>query len=83
MIQAATVTPRELAKIVGLLNWWSIAVTDVNLTSRSLQAQSVTVTAREHWDVSITLTEQAVDEIVFWRDNIIRISEFGMPIVTP
>jgi hypothetical protein len=83
MLQATTVTPRELAKVVGLLNWWSIGIHGAKLISRSMQAQSAACAAREHWDVPITLSEQAAEELMFWRDNIVRIAEFGMPIVIP
>ena len=83
MLQGATVTPRELAKIVGLLNWWSIAVAGAKLVSRSMQAQSAAVAAKEHWDAPSTLTEQATEELEFWRDNIVRVAELGMPIVIP
>jgi hypothetical protein len=75
MLQATTVTPRELAKVVGLLNWWSIGIHGAKLISRSMQAQSAACAAREHWDVPITLSEQAAEELMFWRDNIVRIAE--------
>ncbi len=65
MLQATTVTPRELAKVVGMLNWWSIGFHGSKLISRSMQAQSEACVAREHWDVPITLAEQAAEELMF------------------
>jgi hypothetical protein len=83
MLQTTTVTPHDLEKVVGLLNWWSIGICGSNLISRSMHVQSTTCSAREHWDVPITLAEPAVEELMFCRDNNVRIAEFGMPIVIP
>jgi hypothetical protein len=37
MLRAGSATPRDMARLVGLLNWWSIACWGAKLMSRSIQ----------------------------------------------
>jgi hypothetical protein len=83
MLRASTVTPRDMARLVGVLNWWAAAVWGARLMSRSIQAMSATCAAKEHWDTAVHLTQAARDELVFWRDNTVRVAAFGMPILVP
>ena len=83
MLRASMVTPRDMARLVGVLNWWACAVWGAKLMSRGMQAMSATCAAKEHWDTAILLTSAAKDELVFWRDNTARVAALGMPILVP
>lgn len=83
MLRVSMVTPRDMARLVGVLNWWACAVWGAKLMSRGMQAMSATCAAKEHWDTAVLLTSAARDELVFWRDNTARVAAFGMPILVP
>ncbi len=77
------VTPKEMTRLVGVLNWWIVTVWPAKLMSRVMQSQSATCVPKEHWDVPVLLTQSVRDELVFWKDNAVTVSSFGMPIHWP
>ena len=83
LLRSNTVTPRDMARLVGVLNWWSSALYGARWMSRSMQAMSATCVVKEQWDTAVQLTPAASEELLFWRDNVARIAPFGMPILVP
>ncbi len=77
MLRVVTVTPRDMARLVGVLNWWHTAVAGAKLMSRAMQAMSATYTTKEWWDIVTHLTPAVSDELVFWRDKVVRIVAHG------
>jgi len=80
VLRASTVTPCDMARLVGVLNWWSCVLYGAKWMSRSLEAMSATCVAKEQWDTAMHPTPAAREELVFWRDNAATIVPFGMPI---
>ena len=64
MLRADTVTPRDMARLVGVLNWWSCAVWGAKLMSRAMQAMSAACVAREHWDTVVHLTPEVREGVL-------------------
>ncbi len=83
MLRVVTVTPRDMARLVGVLNWWHTAVAGAKLMSRTMQAMSATYTTKEWWDIVTHLTLAVSDELVFWRDKVVRIVAYAMSISVP
>jgi hypothetical protein len=83
ILRAERSTPRDMARLVGLLNWWSIACWEAKLMSRSIQAQSATCTVKEQWDNPVSLNPTTKEELAFWRDHVVTVASFGMPILVP
>ncbi len=76
-------TPRDMTRLVGLLNWWSITCWGAKFMSRSIQSQSTSCTVKEQWDSAVSLNPTTKEELAFWRDHVVTVVSFGMPILVP
>ena len=72
---------RNLASIVGQIISFTSCVGNVSrLMSRHLHA---VINSAESWNSIVTLNREAVDELVFWKENILRLNGFPIWPVRP
>ena len=68
-LQSKTITKRELASIIGLLNSSSMAVIPGPLFIRGLQAQLISV-PHLRWRAPITLSADSRQDLRWWREEL-------------
>ena len=81
--QSITLTKRELASIIGLLNSASLAVTPGTLFLRGLQTLLISVPNLD-WDCKLSLSQEALKDLLWWSTEMVHwtSSVFPRPVPT-